>query len=240
MPRTLHHLDCLSIGGTTFIVHVHENEPPCVACSPHGGEEIPLSQHRNTEDASGSSKKRKVGAPPLAPPLTHPRDRDHKKALNSLKRSLLSTKDVGHVAPHTGPQYVDRSAKRRALHPDHSASASISAAAGTSSSSTSTNTPPLPPPPAASKPTPISSTNVGHRLLMKHGWTPGSALGIASTETTGLTAPLDPPSTVGRAGIGAPVRTPTSMATAQDGNWKAEGKHRRWAEFRTNGSDPGP
>lgn len=46
IPRELKHLDRLTAGGTTFIVHIHDDKLPCLQCSlsadPGAGDEIPL------------------------------------------------------------------------------------------------------------------------------------------------------------------------------------------------------
>ncbi|KAH9945259.1 uncharacterized protein BXZ73DRAFT_86782 [Epithele typhae] len=233
MPRSLRHLDQLSIGGTTFEVHVHEGEPPCEACSPQGDVEIPLFQHRSGDGTA--SKKRKLDVTEEMR-VVAPRGRDPKKAMALLKRSLLSSaaasSSSSSPARH-GQPYVDRSAKRRALHPDHTpAIIPTASASGTSSPSASASvpaTPPLQSPPPSSLP----ADNIGLRLLMKQGWQPGSALGLGERDSSpGLVEPLAPPPTSGRAGIGTPVRPPGSIAAAQDGDWKDDGKRRRWAEFR--------
>ena len=238
MPRTLQHLDYVSIGGTTFVAHIHTDEPPCAACSPQHDEEIPIFQHHIAEDGPEASKKRKH-AILTETPLIRPRDRDPKKALATLKRSLLngSTGARGRPSRSQPSEYVDRSARRRALHPDHaSATTSISATPDRSQSVTIPPAAPLSAPSAP--PAPISTSNVGHRLLMKQGWTPGSALGRPNSENTSLVVPLEPPSTIGRAGIGAPVRPPSLLGAAGDGDWKDEGKRHRWAGFRDSDGNP--
>ncbi|KAI0787923.1 hypothetical protein C8Q74DRAFT_1254815 [Fomes fomentarius] len=206
MPRTLHHLDRVTIGGTTFIVHIHEDKLPCTACSPQHDEEIPLFLHRPADGDTGPSKKRKVDAlPPQPSDATYSRGRrDPKKALAMLKHTLLSSKLPPSSQSGVGSQpYVDRSARR------------------------------LTPPPLV----PLPSTNIGHIMLMKQGWQPGTALGDLSSSSGGLVAPVDPPATVGRAGIGAPVRS-LGMGVAPDGaGWRDAGKRRRWQEMRGTSSD---
>ncbi|KAI0749566.1 hypothetical protein C8Q80DRAFT_1162655 [Daedaleopsis nitida] len=205
MPRRLHHLDRLTIGGTTFIVHLHEDMTPCTSCSPQPEEEIPLFLHRPKEGDVGSSMKRKhdVTATELHANTT-PVERNPKRALAVLKRSLLSSQAPASSSSRSrGQQYVDRSARRRSLRRDHSSGATL----GDRSSST---------------------TNIGHRLLMKQGWQPGSPLGELSSEKAGLVVPLDPPSTVGRAGIGVPARS----SAVGDESWRNAGKMRRWEQIQ--------
>ncbi|KAI0649274.1 hypothetical protein C8Q79DRAFT_999081 [Trametes meyenii] len=236
IPRTLRHLDCLTFGGTTFVVHIHADAVPCAECSPQVDEEIPLF----STATAGHSKKRTLDEiSTYGPPdSAQTRARDPRKALAVLKRSLLSSTPSA-ASPASGSQhsqYVDRSARRRALHPDHSsattaaAERSIYSPPSISATPTSVSTPPTPLPPS----------NIGHKLLMKQGWQPGSALGDPTDMNGGIVVPLQPPSTVSRAGLGASVRASSSTPAAQDGarDWKDVGKRRRWAEFRSNDSVP--
>ncbi|KAH9856466.1 hypothetical protein C2E23DRAFT_721870 [Lenzites betulinus] len=230
VPKALHHLDHLSVGGTTFVVHIHDDGLPCTDCSPQAGEEIPLFP-ANAPGPSTAGSKRKLDAITVTH-LTEGPPRNPKKALAMLKRSLLSSGApiAGRAPVSAAPHYVDRSARRRTLYPDHSpatgnehsqrSSPSIATPA-TSSPSTSV--------PASS--IPISANNIGHRLLMKQGWQPGTALGDSSIDSGGLLAPLEPPSTSGRAGLGAPV-----PPAVQNGDWRDVGKQRRWAEARNPNS----
>ncbi|KAI0710021.1 hypothetical protein C8Q76DRAFT_798789 [Earliella scabrosa] len=234
MPRPLHHLDRLTIGGTTFIIHIHENRSPCTACSPQSDEELPLFLHRHAGGGAGSTKKRKLDDPESQPPeSTSSRERDPKKALALLKRSLLSSKPPSSPYPGSrAQQYVDRSARRRALYPDHSP-ATTPTTDGSRFSSPSASAPATPPPLPPS-PAPLSSTNIGHRLLMKQGWQPGTALGEPLSERPGLVAPLDPAATVGRAGIGVSARTATLVVAENGAGWRDVGKRRRWDEIRSS------
>ncbi len=244
MPRALHHLDRLTVGGTMFAVHIHEDGTPCTACSPQGDEEIPLFLHRaagaTTATATSTSKKRKldIASDANTSDPTATRGRDPRKALAMLKRSLLSSKNPAPAPSGSGSgsssQYVDRSARRRALHPDlHSAATTPGSASADRSISTvpspspSASAPTMPPPP----PAPLSATNIGHRLLLKQGWQPGTALGEGSGDGGGLVVPLDPPTTVGRAGIGVPARLGSGLPTVMHGgDWRDAGKRRRWEE----------
>ena len=62
---------------------------------------------------------------------------------------------------------------------------------------------------------------------MASGGRPGSALGEQSSESVGLVAPLEPPTSVGRAGIGVPARPASAVAMVRDNDWKSEGRKRR-------------
>ncbi|EJF64661.1 hypothetical protein DICSQDRAFT_99923 [Dichomitus squalens LYAD-421 SS1] len=229
MPRALRHFDRLTIGGTTFIIHIHEDRTPCTACSPQGDEEIPLFLHRAVDSSAGASKKRDFEEfAANNTESTSARDRDPKKALTMLKRTLLSSsKNLAPTPSGSRGQYVDRSARRRALHPDRSP-ATTPSADRSPLPSPSVSAPATPPSPAA----PLSATNIGHRLLLKQGWQPGTALGEASSDNAGLVVPLDTPTTVGRAGLGASARLASASSALQEGDWKDAGKRRRWAETR--------
>ncbi|RPD61098.1 hypothetical protein L226DRAFT_534744 [Lentinus tigrinus ALCF2SS1-7] len=238
MPRTLHHLDRLTIGGTAFLVHIHEDRMPCSSCSPQADEEVPLFLHRTAMSHSGATKKRKANALDVDPPEPGPsRERDPRKALSALKRSLLSPRVSTPSSPESrSQQYVDRSARRRAFHPDHTPAntpgAERSRVASPSVSAPATPPPAAPPPPSG----PLTSTNIGHQLLLKQGWLPGTALGEQLSDRGGLLVPLDPPSTVGRAGIGASVRDPSSVVAGNGESWRGAGRKRRWDEIRSDGS----
>jgi hypothetical protein len=101
----------------------------------------------------------------------------------------------------------------------------------------------------------LSADNLGHRLLIKQGWIPGTALGaleepivnpigdvlvpVASADgepndahsRLRLTAPLAPKTQMGRAGLGA--ITPNAETGHVDlENWKTRGRRRRWDEAK--------
>ena len=92
MPKRVKHLDRLSVGGTTFVVHIHENRLPCVDCSAStaGGDDmIPLFSHQKSDDGvplQAEQKRKRVAEP--ADDV--PRNGNAKRALASLKQSLLS------------------------------------------------------------------------------------------------------------------------------------------------------
>src|SRR6266702_1131471 len=108
MPKRVKHLDRLSLWGTTFVVHIHENRLPCVDCSAsaEGGDDmIPLFSPQKSDDGAAvqAEKKRKHVADPME---DVPRNGNVKRALASLKHSLLSrpggvlpTRDVGSNRP---------------------------------------------------------------------------------------------------------------------------------------------
>ncbi|KAF7327888.1 hypothetical protein MKEN_00368700 [Mycena kentingensis (nom. inval.)] len=190
-PRKLAHRDAVAVGSTTFLVHIHD-EDACEECSAGPENEIPLFQTK------------KHAAPPK-PAGYLPSQRDSKKALSSLKQQLLSGGGPGPIRTRPAGEYVDRSAKRRALYP-----ASRLDAPGVAEVSPLTlqTEPPgaaaeswEPPPPlgaTSAPPTPVPSTNIGHRLLLAQGWTPGTSLGLEE----GIVEPLNVASTTRRAGLG--------------------------------------
>ncbi|KIP12158.1 hypothetical protein PHLGIDRAFT_98529 [Phlebiopsis gigantea 11061_1 CR5-6] len=189
MPRVLRHLDELSLGNTTFIAHLHEDRLPCEACVSKGGDEIPLFYVSKAQRQEEALRKRKLEAldPPPPPPG------DAKKSLNMLKRSMLSRhgNPVDRRSEETHA-YVDRSAKRRALHPGTPDMVVAAARASISAPSSRPISPP-PPEPTSAPPVPLASTNIGHRLLLKQGWMPGTALGQERSELdSGSTALVEP------------------------------------------------
>ncbi|OCH95480.1 hypothetical protein OBBRIDRAFT_788364 [Obba rivulosa] len=241
IPRRLRHLDALSIGDTTFIVHIHDRIP-CADCSPKGNDEIPLFDPRRTDRLDEASKKRKRDEASVNNSLVAPVARDPKKALTMLKRSLLSHHDAP-PAKAESARYIDRSARRRSLYPstppDAPGVASRNSLTPSASLSLSLSDAPAPKPePVSAPPTPISDSNIGHRLLMKQGWQPGTGLGQPDSGGKSLVEPLHVNVTVGRAGLGmssAPASVPGSPRLALD--WKEGGKMRRWASVTSEETD---
>ncbi|KZT07640.1 uncharacterized protein LAESUDRAFT_724615 [Laetiporus sulphureus 93-53] len=240
IPRRLTHLDLLSIGDTTFIVHIHDSQMPCIECSPTGDDEIPLFDSRRADREQASSTKRKreetSGDNALAPPATGPVQQDAKKALSMLRRSLLSRRD-GSLASAKGeaPQYVDRSARRRALYPQTPPDPGRARAAMSTSSlvqlpDRSVTASPVAP--VSAPPTPLPETNIGHRLLLKQGWEPGMSLGQESTDLA-LKQPLEVSVNTGRLGLGA---TASTSVVGPNTKWKENAKHRRWDSLRSDDS----
>ena len=254
LPRKLHHLDELTVGGTTFVVHIHP-DLPCLECSAHscGDDVIPLFAPMHDKlayavapsDATAAKRKRPQDDGTPAPGV--------RQSLTSLRKTLLSQHtEAPSRASGSGQPYLDRSAKRRALHPSSRAdtpgarvtpSATNSPRSGsvTPSPVPSSDTRALPAPP----PPPISATNVGHKLLLRQGWTPGTALGGDATLPSGpddmfdraadptaqvrLVEPLDLVANAGRTGLGA-VRAVQESTDGRD--WREDGKRRRWEAAR--------
>ncbi|KAH8109596.1 hypothetical protein DFH11DRAFT_1627145 [Phellopilus nigrolimitatus] len=195
MPRPLYHSDELSIGRTVFIVHVHPEGNPCDDCVSEGELDIPLFSSSSGERTQKASKTTVETS--KAP--------DPKTSISLLKKSLLAQHFSGGDNISSGPsqKYIDRSAKRRALHPYSrsgsppgvysrpipgtlpSAAHVSSAATPTLRSAISSRIPPNRDTPftasvSAEHAAPISDSNIGRRLLAKQGWAPGNALGLAA------------------------------------------------------------
>ena len=231
MPRALKHFDELSLGNTTFIIHLHEDRLPCEACTSKGGDEIPLFYVSKAQRQEEASRKRKLEA--LEPPP--PPQGDAKKSLNMLKRSMLSR----HSTPddrrsQDSHAYVDRSAKRRALHPGAHDLPAVAPRASLSAPSSRPISPP-PPEPVSAPPVPLTSTNIGHRLLLKQGWTPGTTLGQGSSEpdsgSTALVEPIQVNVRAARTGLGVVERPPSLQSTS---SWKEDGQRRRWGNMQSS------
>ena len=108
MPKRLKHSDRLSLGGTTFVVHIHEDRLPCSDCSASGqgtDDLIPLFSHRTVSSGTIAQADRghKRGADP-----TNDVPRNAKRALLSLKQSLLSRPGgfVPTASPHDEPTHA--------------------------------------------------------------------------------------------------------------------------------------
>ena len=156
-----------------------------------------------------------------------------------LKRSLLSQHRPQVAANETKTEYVDRSAKRRALQTgllDVPGIDPRSVVSSPTSSVTSSSRAITPSPPVSAPPTPLPSSNIGHKLLMKQGWQPGSTLGVTTDNpvegSVALVEPLEVIPRSNRAGLGAPSQ---SGAVTPSVSWKDEGKLRRWSDLKAKG-----
>lgn len=213
VPKRLRHLDHLTLGSTTFVVHIHDDHVPCAVCSPAGGDEMPLFHTRKKPETSSTRFPREAEAVGLQ----ISQQIDPKKALAALKHNLLSRHQQGKqrsLSPASNGQYVDRSARRRALHPSaHSDSPGVNSTLLIKTPYTSRSSPDIvlelprrSPEPSSQAPTPLPSSNVGHRLLMKQGWMPGTALGTSDLTSddgrVGLVEPLEVNFSINRSGVG--------------------------------------
>ncbi|KZV74606.1 hypothetical protein PENSPDRAFT_547067, partial [Peniophora sp. CONT] len=219
MPRKLKHLDRLMLGGTTFSVHIHESRLACDDCAlpATGNVEIPL--FADAEKAAAKlAQKRKAAEEEEGRARPQASERDARKALTSLRREMLSRpkssprtvsgEGDNEVEARAQPRgaYVDRAAKRRQLHPG---------SAVDSPGVYPATPPPIPlkVPLSAMRPSsptrsapavPLAASNVGHKLLMKQGWTPGSALGVEEDNPAGrrLVEPIQVTILPAKAGLG--------------------------------------
>jgi len=221
MPRHLQHLDTFSIGGTTFIVHVHNDGLPCPECSRGDEDEIPL--FATTTSAIRTHGKRKRDEE--SGYLPSDKAKGSKKALSLLRKSLLSQRPA--TKPDNGPKttWVDRSARRRAMHPPSQPVPQEQSPPPEPHRSTPQDTPTTS---NSSTPEPVSSSNVGYRMLAKQGWIPGTSLGVAREDTQHVVEPITAPSTSNRAGLGS---AGTILPSPQGADWKEEGKQRLWSRF---------
>ncbi|KAA1467462.1 hypothetical protein DENSPDRAFT_832516 [Dentipellis sp. KUC8613] len=253
VPRRLRHMDRLTLGSTTFVVHVHEERLPCVECSASAqtpGDEIPLFDARQKESAAaGSAQKRKHEPDEVEDKRTVGMGRDAKKALTSLKRDLLNrhSSSPGPSSGQSTPGYVDRSARRRALHsssaPDMPGMPPIMPPPIPSRQKPVPMPvpPPRPPsPPRSAPPMPLNVTNVGHKLLMKQGWEPGTALGLPETEPDSesrrLIEPLEVNSTSHRAGLGMQSKDKDTKVPNTPAGPAMSWTQRRWSDLQRGGS----
>ncbi|KAK7044248.1 hypothetical protein VNI00_007970 [Paramarasmius palmivorus] len=214
IPRRLCHLDELTIGSTTFVVHIHDDGLPCEECSPgQTGNEIPLfpsPKTRTTSKIDGNTSTQNAELLAMAG------QRRSKTALSQLKRQLLTRHDGGEDSIAVASQrYVDRSARRRALYPSsHSDTPGIANTPPTTSSTRLAAAADVEAhEPVASQPVPLPASNLGHKLLVKQGWMPGTSLGMTEE---GRVDPLDIKFSSNRAGLGS-MRSTSTSGSAQDG-----------------------
>lgn len=221
MPRYLQHLDTVSIGGTTFVVHIHNDGLPCSGCSRGDNDEIPLFATKTSVTPAHGKRRRDEESAHL--PLD--KTKDPKKALSLLKKSLLSQRPAEKPDSSASATWVDRSARRRKMYspslPLSQKQSPLPASAHPAPQHTPTT-------PASSISEPVSSSNIGYRMLAKQGWAPGTSLGVASDDTQHIVEPIVVPSTTNRAGLGS---VSTASFPSQGKDWREEGKQRLWSRF---------
>jgi pSer/pThr/pTyr-binding forkhead associated (FHA) protein len=231
IPRALHHLDRVNIGSTTFVVHVHGDGMPCAECSPSSAEcEIPLFPTQNKKHSRGVHSLRHV--------MTKNAQADPKKALTVLKRSLLTQPGANSHRPSAASdrsRYIDRSARRRALHAgSYSDSPGVRTPNTPTGSSLSLSQQPETEAIVSQPPAPLPSSNIGHRLLMKQGWEPGTSLGVPDGDASGrvcLVDPLEVSIPTRRAGLGM-LNKRISVPEMRD-----VAKQRRWDDISLHPAD---
>ncbi|KZP00479.1 hypothetical protein CALVIDRAFT_533485 [Calocera viscosa TUFC12733] len=211
-PRTLKHFDVVGIGSTAFQIHIHPDGLSCDHCFLTDENEISLWQQKSKPKSTSSSNA-------YGQTLTVQEKKvAHKHGMSSLKNALLSSLP----APSTSTSqaaYIDRSAKRRRLHPEPRPSS------GTSSPSAF---PPTPPEITSAPSQPLASSNIGHAMLQKQGWAPGMTLG--TTGSNALSEPIAANGRSGRAGLGL-KRRQEEESVQEGADWRKEGKHRRFRLF---------
>lgn len=230
MPRRLHHLDSFSVGSTTFVVHIHDDGLPCTECSRTDNNGIPLFLTKTSVAPSHGKRKRDEESA-----LT-PAEKDPRKALSLLKKSLLSQRPSEKPDSGTPTTWVDRSARRRAMNPPSpplsrkQSPLPVPAYPTTQDTSITSNlSTQTPPTPKSSTPEPVSSDNIGYRMLAKQGWAPGTSLGVPGDDVQHIVEPIVLSSTSNRAGLGSVAAESSCL---QGGDWKEEGKQRLWARLR--------
>jgi len=225
MPRHLQHLDTFSVGGTTFVVHIHNDGLPCSDCSRGDDDEVPLFTTKTFATSVHGKRKRDEESAYLPPDRT----KDPRKALSLLKKSLLSQHPGEKLDGSAPTTWVDRSARRRAMHPP---SPPLSRKQSPAPPPVPTHSTPQNAPTTSnpSTPEPVSSNSVGYRMLAKQGWTPGTSLGVPSEYTQHIVEPITVSSTSNRAGLGsASAVSPPS----QGAGWREEGKQRLWSRLNS-------
>ncbi|KAF9790896.1 hypothetical protein BJ322DRAFT_415342 [Thelephora terrestris] len=220
MPRHLQHLDTFSIGSTTFVVHIHDDGLSCSECSRGDDDEIPLfSTKSSTAPAHPGKRKRDEESDYI------PSDKDPRKALSLLKKSLLSQRPSEKPNDSAPTTWVDRSARRRAMNPPSPPLSRKQSPSSVSVRSTPQETPSTSQP---ATPEPVSSNNIGYRMLAKQGWTPGTSLGVPSDDAKHIVEPIVVSSTSNRAGLGS---VSAESSTSQGTDWKEEGKRKLWSRL---------
>jgi len=240
IPRQLRHSDHLSIGGTTLVVHIHEDQRPCHDCTISDKAEIPLfplpknSAVKRTRDTAGLDSDASYYSRT---------DKDPKKVLTMLKRSLLTRHDVPKLGSNStmtnekSNEYVDRAALRRFLRPPSGPDApGIRITSPIAPPPSSRNSSPCVSATESQPPMPLPTSNIGHRLLIKQGWTPGDALGVSDPldDRVGLVEPLEVKSSQNRAGLGiksvAAASAPDLSGSGM--TWMEREKMKRFAALR--------
>ena len=244
IPRTLRHLDLLSVGSTTFLVHVHESRLTCDECSTGSASEVPLSialEHRRDSTKRSSEV---AGLDQLT-------QIDHRKALKMLKQNLIPKRSPHAMqAPAVDTNYIDRSARRRIHQPGSNIlPPGLPFSAQTVSATSRPHKPHpdrpsdmyMPPVSVSAPPAALADTNVGHRLLQKQGWQPGETLGQlgdfsagGAESRTSLLEPICVSANIGRAGIGM-CSTAAPVVPTVGSSMKKSAKQERWDSIREGG-----
>ncbi|WVQ75082.1 hypothetical protein IAR50_004691 [Cryptococcus sp. DSM 104548] len=215
-PSPVPHLSTLTVGSTTFEVHIHLSWP-CDICKLVGTNELPLetgdapaeSKPSKDKDAEeqvwdiAMSSKEKWGN----------RDARRKAEMANLKENLMKRNGdgsgSGSPAAEPAREYIDRSAMRRQLHPK--------------SPPRKTSTPAKSAAVVSAAPAPVQS-KFAQGILAKQGWQEGSGLG---KDGSGRAVPLETRLRTKKRGLGV-------EGSVDDGvdDWRTKAKMRRWGEVR--------
>lgn len=241
VPRRLRHLDSLTIGGTTFLIHIHDSPIACEQCTFIDGDEIPLHPaNKSRKEPLLTNATTKIAAP-------QPYTRDYRSALTDLKRRLLPRHDDHSHSPESANSstdvsrtYTDRSARRRALYPASGPDAPGTSLAQKASLSSLSHVGPvsnpeptsIPEPVISQPPTPLPVTNIGHRMLSKQGWQPGHTLGILSDSDEGRVALLEPLTVKSSQGAGLGMGDSKTNGSGDMWNSKDTERRKRWDSVR--------
>jgi len=193
---------------------------PCDECTSTGQGVIPLF----AVPTRTTAEKRPADVAPIA------HTQDAKKALTSLKRTLLARHPASTPSPAS---YVDRSTRRRAMHPTSQFdSPGVPSPRSSSPGPTKSSHEPSRTPSVSTEEqqpsVPLPEHNVGRQLLLKQGWQPGTALGSATDD--GLVEPIEVHPTAHRAGLGM---RQNAVEMWRDNN----GRDRMYASVRTSSRD---
>lgn len=201
-PRYLGHLDVIKVGGTTMVCHLHrEDDDSCNVCILSASNGLALvHDHKPTKPTLVGTSTTQSYTPDEPP--------DAKTAISNLKTRLLQQRHQRPKGQETNT-YVDRAASRR-MHlgisdppkntpnPEPSTHRTPRKRSLYERASQSDQSPAGQQ--KVANPEPISVSNIGHRLLSKQGWEPGTGLGL---DKSGLQEQPIPKPMANRAGLGS-------------------------------------
>lgn len=209
-PYALRHGDKLTVGRTTFAVHIHQDWP-CESCQLSGSQQIDLEDGR-LRPKSNAPEEASFELDTFA--MSGHGTRKGRQALkrrremDALRGNLLGEDEEPTPKARTAAAgYVDRSAQRRKLHPP---------------------SPPRRREPEEARPVvtagPTGPSQAARKLLAKQGWSEGQGLG----RNPGRAEPIVPVIRSERAGLG--TRGQVADQPGEGGDWRQRGRQRRWDE----------
>ncbi|RXW21049.1 hypothetical protein EST38_g4811 [Candolleomyces aberdarensis] len=218
LPRPLQHLDHVTIGSTTFSIHIHDDELPCLECA-SASNEIPLFHDTRTTKVAAAKATDPTGHQEAGQVKTNP-----KKSLEMLKKSLLQQHSYASGPISSSQRYTDRAERRRQMHGSLPPPPPALGPQRTKPRLERATPPPVEP--VSDPPQQISSSNVGHHLLTKMGWQPGETLGHESDGANHLLEPIQVKHSANRAGLG--VSSAEVTAVGGSGTWREQGKRKQY------------